>query len=271
MHYEHLRGCHDANEIEIVIVIDFHDLITWLVYIAAVFAIRYKVSSAVKFAGLFIFMTIAIIIQVLKSDYRTATGQNKEEAGVETFAKLYQKENEQKGVFSFGNLATSNVRINQGFIITNIMSTVPDKVPHARGSELYILLEAAFMPRILAPDKLNAGDRTIFTKYSGIPLTEGTSMGLSTLGDAYINFGILGGAIFMFILGFCYSEVLNYFQKQSEYYPILILFTAMVFYYPIRPDCETQTILGHLVKSCILIFFIIKVWGATFKLSAVKN
>lgn len=245
----------------------FHDLITWFVYIAAIFAIRYKLDYKFKIIGLVSFMTLAIVIQVLKANYRSATGQNKEAAGVGTFAKLYQKENEEKGVFSFANLAESNVRINQGFIITNIMTTVPDKVPYANGSELYILLEAAIMPRILAPNKLNAGDRTIFTKYSGIPLTEGTSMGLSTLGDAYLNYGIFGGAIFMFFLGLIYSQVLKYFKKYAQTYPVLILFTAMVFYYPIRPDCETQTILGHLVKSCVLIFFIIQIWGPRFKVN----
>ena len=243
----------------------FHDLLTWFVYIAAVLAIRYKFDYKFKLIGLISFITLAITIQVLKGNYRSTTNQNKEAAGVETFAKLYQQENEEKGVFSFSNLAESNVRINQGFIITNIMTNVPNKVPFANGSELYILLEAAIMPRILAPNKLNAGDRTIFTKYSGIPLTEGTSMGLSTLGDAYLNFGIFGGATFMFFLGLTYSQVLKYFKKYAQTYPVLILFTAMVFYYPIRPDCETQTILGHLVKSCVLIFIIIQIWGPRFK------
>jgi len=245
----------------------FHDLITWFVYIAAIFSIRYRLDYKFKLLGLIGFITLATVIQVLKSNYRSATGKNKEAAGVETFAKLYQKENEEKGVFSFANLAESNVRINQGFIITNIMNNVPDKVPYANGSELYILLEAAIMPRILAPNKLNAGDRTIFTKYSGIPLTEGTSMGLSTLGDAYLNFGVFGGVIFMFLLGLAYSQVLKFFQKKAHTYPILILFTAIVFYYPIRPDCETQTILGHLVKSCVLIYFIIQIWGNRFRVN----
>jgi len=249
----------------------FHDLLTWFVYIAAVFAIRYKFDYWVKLIGLMSFLAIAIIIQVLKGNYRAETATDKDQAGVETLAKVYQKENEDKGVFSFSNLAESNVRINQGFIITNIMATVPVREAYANGSELYLLIEAAIMPRIFAPDKLNAGDRTIFTKYTGIPLQEGTSMGLSTLGDAYINFGLFGGALFMFALGFLYSAVLNLFHKNGESFPVLILFSALVFYYPIRPDCETQTILGHLVKSCILVFVVIQFWRSSFIAKPVQS
>jgi hypothetical protein len=130
---------------------------------------------------------------------------------------------------------------------------------------MYEIVEAAIMPRFLAPDKLRAGDRTIFRKWSGIPIQAGTSMGLSSVGDAYVNWGVFGGAVFMFVLGVFYSEVLNAFQKYSLMYPILILFVPLVFYYPIRPDCELQTILGHLVKSCFLIFMVIQFWGVVFK------
>jgi hypothetical protein len=122
------------------------------------------------------------------------------------------------------------------------------------------ILEAAFLPRIIAPNKLKAGDRTIFMKYSGLALLPGTSMGLSSMGDAYINFGIIGGCIFMFLLGLLFSEVLNGFYKYSRYYPFLLLFTPLVFYYPIRPDCELQTSLGHLVKSCFLIYMLVLFW-----------
>jgi len=97
-----------------------------------------------------------------------------------------------------------------------------------------------------------------------MPLLKGTSMGLSSMGDAYINFGEIGGAIFMFFYGLLFSEVLNAFYKNSYTYPVLILFTPLVFYYPIRPDCELQTILGHLVKSCFLIFVMIQVWKIKF-------
>jgi hypothetical protein len=108
-------------------------------------------------------------------------------------------------------------------------------------------------------------------KYTGLYLMPGTSMGMSTMGDAYINFGTFGGAIFMFFFGLLFSEILNAFHKRSVEYPVLLLFIPMVFYYPIRPDCELQTILGHLFKSCFLIFVMLEVWKAKLRLNPMKE
>jgi hypothetical protein len=102
-------------------------------------------------------------------------------------------------------------------------------------------------------------------KWAGFRIAQGTSMGLSSLGDAYLNFGVVGGAIFMFLYGMLFSEVLNAFSYYSKFFPILILFVALVFYYPIRPDCELQTIMGHLVKSIFLVAVILNLWKNIFK------
>ncbi|MEP6951275.1 MAG: hypothetical protein ABI863_18445 [Ginsengibacter sp.] len=242
----------------------FHDLLTWIIFTGAIFAIKYKIKFRTKLIGASAFIFLALTIQLLKNNYRTAISNGGAEGGIETFTNLYETENKNNSLFSFEKIAKSNVRINQGFIITNIMKTIPGKQPFSDGEEMYEIFEAAILPRILAPDKLKAGDQAIFFKYSGIRLTEGTSMGLSSLGDAYINFGVIGGCLFMFFLGLLYGGVLNLFKKNSSKYPVLILFTALVFYYPIRPDCELQTILGHVFKSVFLIYAMISGWKSTF-------
>ena len=243
----------------------FHDLLTWLIMLGAVLGIKYKPGVNLKIIVCVSFIFLSVIIQQLKGSYRTATGQG-EAAGLETFQKVYEANNDQNSLFSFASLAGSNVRINQGFIITNIMKTVPARVPFSDGVELSQILESAILPRIIAPNKLNAGDRDIFKKYSGVNLRQGTTMALSSVGDGYINFGEAGGCIFMFVLGLFFSEVLNIFYKKSKTSPILLLFAPLVFYYPIRPDCELQTILGHLIKSCFLIFVIFIIWKREFTL-----
>jgi len=239
----------------------FHDLLTWLIMLGAVLAIKFKPSVTVKTVGAISFILLAIIIQQVKGDYRQAayTGVDGG-AGFGTFQKIVENKESDNLLFSSESLAKSNIRINQGYILTNIMTTVPNKIPFENGKELLQILESAFLPRIIAPNKLDAGDRTIFTKYTGLFLRKGTSMGLGSMGDGYINFGIVGGCIFMFFLGLAFSEVLNGFFKFSKYYPFLLLFTPLVFYYPIRPDCELQTSFGHLVKSCMLIYLMILFW-----------
>lgn len=244
----------------------FHDLLTWLIMLGSVVVIRYKFSTQVKITGTIAFIVIAGTLQVLKGDYRKETGDGSA-AGLETLNKVYEEKSDRSSVFSFENLAKNNVRINQGFIVTNIMNNVPDRVPFSNGAEMVEILEAAFLPRVLAPNKLNAGDRSIFMKYSGMRIKKGTSMGLSSMGDAYINFGVLGGGLFMFTLGLLFSLVLNGFHHFSKTYPVLLLFTPLVFYYPIRPDCELQTSLGHLFKSCFLVYIIIVLFRSSFRVA----
>jgi hypothetical protein len=245
----------------------FFDLLTWVTFLSSVFALKYKPNNYFKVAFVVSFMILAVIIQQLKGDYREATWRRGESANLETLKQSIKKKEQKSGVFSKESLGESNLRINQGYIITNIMITVPDKVAFEYGTELIQILEAAFLPRIIAPNKLNAGDRFIFMKYSGIPLLAGTSMGLSSIGDAYVNFGIFGGCIFMFFYGLLFNFFLIFFYNKSNKFPILILFATVIFYYPIRPDCELQTILGHLIKSTFIVIVLINVWESYFKIN----
>ena len=247
----------------------FHDLIIWIIFLGTVFAIKYKPGINVKAMFVTGFLLAALVVQQLKTDYRQATWKQGEKGGLEAFSNSYDESKEQ-GKFSLASIAQSNIRINQGYIVTNIMQTVPYKVPYEDGAEMMEIIKAAILPRILAPDKLRAGDRTIFMKYSGMVLLPGTSMALSSLGDAYVNFGTLGGVIFMFFYGLLFSEILNAFYRQSFKYPVLILFIPLVFYYPIRPDCELQTIMGHLVKSCFLIYVMVEAWKVKFRMNPQK-
>lgn len=243
----------------------FHDLLIWTVLLTAFLAMKFKPSQKVKLVLAFTFLVVVFVIQITKVEYRSATWSSGEEGGIETFAKAYENNRRSNDIFDLRNLANNNTRINQGFIITNIMRTVPDRIPFQNGQELKVILESAFLPRVLAPDKLNAGDREHFMKYTGMQIARNTSMALSSVGDAYVNFGRIGGCVFMFFLGLFYNYVLILFWRKSAVYPLLLLFIPLVFYYPIRPDCELQTILGHLVKSCFLIYVIMQVWKRYFK------
>jgi hypothetical protein len=87
------------------------------------------------------------------------------------------------------------------------------------------------------------------------------------MGDAYVNFGVAGGTLFMFFLGFMYSEILRFFFRSQRIFPLVVIFSPLVFYYPIRPDCELHTILGHLFKSIVLIFTVFLLWRHVFKVN----
>ena len=243
----------------------FHDLITWLIFFLAVIAIKYKPSVPVKTAVASVFVMLVLIIQLTKGAYREATSYNSQDRNLDKFGEVLKTQEKSGTLFSTESLAHSSVRINQGFIVTHILNHIPREEPFANGEELVRILEAAFLPRFLAPNKLKAGDNSLVLKYSGIQLHEDTSMSLSSLGDGYINFGVAGGCIFMMVLGGFFNFILSMFGKLGKTYPIAVLFTPLAFYFPIRPDTALQTGLGHLVKASFLLYFILVIWKHQFK------
>lgn len=249
----------------------FHDMVTWLFFFLAMLAIKYKPSINTKAFFAVGMILLLVVIQQLKGSYREATQFQGKEGGLEEFDNAFQNAQVKGTLFNMEGLAASNVRINQGFIVTYVMANIPAREPFSNGEELYKIVEAAFLPRILAPNKLKAGDNELFSKYSGIRLHEGTSMSLSAMGDGYANFGVSGGCIVMFVLGWLFSVVLNGFQKFGKDFPIILLFTPMVFYFPMRPDTALQTSLGHLVKASFLLYVMIVFWKKDLNKNAVSE
>ncbi len=245
----------------------FHDLLTWTIILGAVLCYKYKFSNKAKIISLFAFIFITLFIQIIKQGYRQKSGMDTGKSNLELLNETQQEVSRQKGdFFNIEIIAPTVTRINQGWIIASIMNRIPEFESFAYGETLVLYLEAAFLPRFLAPEKLNAGDRELFMKYSGIELRQGTSMALSSVGDAYINFGVGGGWVFMFLYGYLFNFFLKQLGKLSKYYPVLILFASIIFIYPIRPDCELQTILGHLIKSSFFILVIFKILSRYFKI-----
>ena len=250
----------------------FHDLLTWLIMLGAVLCIRYQFSNKTKLISATCFIILAILIQSVKGTYRDNIYLEGEAAGIESIGAAAEEVQLQTGgFFTIENLGPQVTRINQGWIVASIMNNVPSKEPFANGETLKLYLEAAFLPRFIAPDKLNAGSQEIFNKYSGHTILPGTSMALSSVGDGYINFGVVGGWIFMFFYGLLFNLVLIKIGKYSKDYPAVILFTTMIVIYPIRPDAELQTILGHLVKASFVVFIIFKFFGSHFKVEQEKS
>lgn len=235
----------------------FHDLLTWLIFLGTVLFLKFRPRPVIKFAILFGFGLMSVTIQFIKSDYRQTLSSNSE-VGYETFGTVYSQVSQEKGsMFSEANIALNSVRINQGYIIGHIMYNVPYNEPYAEGETLKRILLSAFLPRLVYPDKLNAGDQQIFMQYTGLQLNRTTAMALSSVGDAYINFGKYGAWIFMFFYGLLFNMTLKFLAHRARNLPILLLFIPMIFVFPIRPDCEMQTILGHLVKSTFLVLVVL--------------
>jgi len=235
----------------------FHDLLTWMIILGLILSYRFKPNWIMKILAISLFFFIAVFIQTIKGGLRAQTWESGEEVSLSLINNLAKDESESKGgVFSKENLGSQINRINQGWILASTIDNLSRNGVHTHGALLSEYLYSALLPRILAPDKLNAGSQRIFNEYSGHNTVIGTSMALGLFADAYIEFGQYGALIYVFSFGLFYGYVMNRFVIKGKDFPVLIFFILVAFIYPMRPDCETQTVLGHLIKSVMLITLI---------------
>lgn len=228
----------------------FHDFAMWLIFFGIFWVYLKKPSRNLKLllgggAVLFFF-----IIQVAKSEYRAQLGNNQEGAGIALFQEAVGKNlQSEEGLFSSANATGSMTRANQAWIFA---STV-NRMDHHKDFQGVALLEeyakAALLPRFLAPDKMKAGDKAIFNKFSGHRVNAGTSMGLGFFADGYIAYGPIGTYGFAFLLGLIFAGVFKLVESWSRISPFFILLMFPILHYAVRPDCETQTVMGHIVKG----------------------
>lgn len=229
----------------------FHDFMMWLLFFGMFWVYITKPGRNLKLviaAALFIFV---YIIQITKAEYREQISSNGGEAGLSAFQDAVSKNlnEEEGGLFDESKTDGSLSRANQAWIFASTANRM-NQVQDYQGMDLIgIYAEAAFLPRYFAPNKLKAGDKGIFNRFSGHRVASGTSMGLGFFADGYIAYGRLGTYAFALALGLIFSLVFKIVEKWSRISPFFILLIFPILTYAVRPDCETQTLMGHLVKG----------------------
>ncbi len=235
----------------------FHDLVIWTLFWGISVCIRLKPKVKTVIVSMLAFVFFVLIIQLSKSAYRQRTWGTEHAAGVEdaTFSAFSSTVKSQAENSNIANDLSENImRINQGWILCRTMDFVPNYTDYQGMDLLNKYMEAAFLPRAFAPDKLTAGNREHFMKYTGIEIASGTSMGMGILADGWASYGQVGGWLVVFLYGLILNISLKVFERMLFKYPLVYFFLPLIYYYPIRPDCETQTAFGHLIKS---MFFLI--------------
>ena len=237
----------------------FHDLLLWLSFFMLIVGFITKPSVRKKAIYLVVFLALIISIQTIKHSFREAISEGTG-SGVGLFADLVQEEVLSSDyATSESNLSAMVTRINQGWIIARIMSWTPSREPFANGETIEIAIKSAFMPRFLFPDKVKAGGRTYFTRFTGKDISDNTSMGLSLLGEAYANYGIYGGAFFMFLIGLFYNLFITKIYKIAKKHPAIIFFIPLIFLQVVKAETDFSVIINHLFKASVAVWMIF--WG----------
>jgi len=240
----------------------FHQLLLWLIFLFLMMALIFRFSFITKTFFFLIGLILVTLIQSMKDDYREETWYKTELAdSKENIFRdvLMQRISDPSLIFEGEMMNNVNTRLNQGWIIARVLNHVPENEPFAEGETVKKAIVAAVLPRILNPNKVVAGGRENFERYTGTYINEKTSMDLSIAGEAYANFGRYGGMLFLFLIGILYNVVLIRILKISINQPILILWIPLIFFQVIKAETDFSTVLNHLIKSSLVVAGVF--WG----------
>lgn len=242
----------------------FHNLLLWLVFIFLFIAGLYKISFTRKFVLISLGFTGMLILQAIKAEFRKEIGSGSF-AGTKTelfitlfFAKaesyLMSKDENIVQLKSEAEIEEANNRLNQGWIISRIMSQIPSKKPYLHGETVEDAISSSLVPRFLMKSKAaGGGGRLTYEKLTGFHLLS-ASMGTGVLGEAYGNYGVGGTYSFMFLWGLFLALFYKFIFNQAHTIPSLPLFLPIIFLQAIKAETDLFTVLNHLVKSTVFVF-----------------
>jgi hypothetical protein len=228
----------------------FHDLLLWL---ALIFCIYFPTAKWLHYRKPLVFASAALLvfsIQVVKQDYRV---------------RLRAGENPSLVLMAFDYLSPSGrawdqdvlslalVRLNQGWIISAVMNHVPAKESFGNGATV-VEAVVALAPRFLLPNKVGAGGRENFRKYTGLEIGNETSMCICVLGEAYANFGEIGGIAFMIAFGGFLALYYSRILKWAAMHPDFLFWIPLIFYQAIKAETDMVVIINQIVKGSIVAF-----------------
>ncbi len=241
----------------------FHEMLLWSCFLLILVFYFNRKSFLFRFAVIFTGFFFVFILQLVKPDYRAQLGTHGEESKYALFFNLFaNKLTGNQPLFSDEDIATNVVRLNQGWIISNVMDYIPAERPYANGQTIKDAIVASVFPRFLYPDKPMAGGQANMENYAGITLNENTSMDISQVGEAYANFGVTGGIIMMFFLGLFSNLVITFVEKKCLKYPELVLWLPLLYLQVVKAETSLVTVLNHLVKASLVTWFFFTPWGS---------
>jgi hypothetical protein len=240
----------------------FHEMLLWSCFLIVLIFYFNRKSFLFRFGIIFSGFFFVFILQLVKPEYRSKLNENAFNDRYSLFFNLLAgKLLGDEEMFSNEAIANNVTRLNQGWIISNVMDNIPAHHPYANGQTLKDAIVASVFPRFLFPSKPMAGGQSNMKNYAGITLNENTSMDISQVGEAYANFGVMGGILMMFCLGLFSNLVISFVERKCLYHPELILWLPLLYLQVVKAETSLVTVLNHLVKASLLTWFFFSPWG----------
>ncbi len=234
----------------------FGELVYTLLLAVMLLLLGKKIGAPLKFGIAAVGFVFIMLLQSVKGDYRSIAwngdgSQNNTEA---FFSLILDRINSPERFFNWTLLFPTVNRFNQGMIVGKILDHVPNRAPFADGETIFTALAASFVPRIMWPDKPMSGGHANMERFTGF-IIQGYSMNVSPMGEAYGNYGVEGGVIFMFFYGLFFSVVLVLLLIQVKKRPTLVLWFPVLFLNSIQMETDILMCVNSLIKNLIFIWF----------------
>lgn len=249
----------------------YHDAIMWVIFFGLFYIYAIKPSIKFKIIGFASGVVLILFIQAIKVAYREQVWQGGREATLTTVAEVGSSKASSDQLLGEDNLLGTLNRGNQAWIFASTVNNMDMNKNFQGLTNVNKYLEAALLPRFLAPNKLSSGDKEIFNEFSGHTINEGTSMGLGIFADGYIAYGAWGVYIFGFALGLIFSLTFKLVERWTKISPFYVLLILPLLNYAVRPDCELQTTINHLFKGILLYGFLVYLTRKRFTLDSQEN
>jgi hypothetical protein len=249
----------------------YHDAIMWIVFFALFYVYTNKPRLQIKLTVALIIIIIVLFVQAIKVSYRDEVWTGDKEASLETVYDVGSTKTGSDQLIGSENLLTTLNRGNQAWIFASTVDNM-DRNKNFQGmTNVNKYLEAALLPRFLAPNKIQSGDKEIFNEFSGHTINENTSMGLGIFADGYVAYGATGVYIFAFALGLIFSLTFKLVERWTKVSPFYVLLLLPLLNYAVRPDCELQTTINHLFKGILLFGFLVYLTRKRFSMDSAEN
>jgi hypothetical protein len=233
----------------------FHDIFLWGLIIGVFIANQIKLRPVFRAAGVLAVLSMGFLIQITKHDYRQAIRED-ENASASLFFDMASDRAlsiTDTGIDADNHIEGIVTRLNQGWIISALIAHVPLIEPFANGETVRDAVVASLIPRVLMPGKAEAGGGAIFSRFTGIEISSGTSMNISILGEAYVNFGSTWAPFFMALFGLTLATISWVTLRLSFRYPILFALAPMIFVQALKAETDLVTVLNYLTKASLMV------------------
>lgn len=201
----------------------------------------------------------------IKGEYRTFIGQGQKQvvlvSGEEALTKIFELGQN----FKLTEETTKSFidRISYIDYFSACMNHVPSIVGHEKGALTANAIKHSLVPRILNRNKEVIDESAHLTKYTGVffsNLSMGVSFSLGYFGDFYVDFGLFGMLIAIFIMGYIIGWGFRNIYTHIKNPLLGIATLQMSFMLLYKFEISLIKLTGTLVVFWIL-YYILAKWG----------